>query len=32
MTDHGFRLWSRRVTIAVAVTYLAGGLWLAAVP
>jgi uncharacterized membrane protein YfcA len=32
MTDHGFRLWSRRVTIAVAVTYLARGLWLTAVP
>jgi uncharacterized membrane protein YfcA len=28
MTDAGFRLWSRRVTLSVAVTYLARGLWL----
>jgi uncharacterized protein len=32
MTDEGFRMWSRRVTLSVAVTYLARGLWLAAVP
>jgi uncharacterized membrane protein YfcA len=32
MTDDGFRMWSRRVTIAVSVTYLARGLWLVAVP
>ena len=32
MTDDGFRLWSRRVTMSVAVTYLARGLWLMAVP
>ena len=32
MTDEGFRAWSRRVTLAVSVTYLARGLWLAAVP
>ena len=32
MTDDGFRLWSRRVTLGVSVTYLARGLWLAAVP
>jgi uncharacterized membrane protein YfcA len=32
MTDDGFRAWSRRVTISVAVTYLARGLWLAAAP
>ncbi len=28
MTDDGFRMWSRRVTLSVAVTYLARGLWL----
>lgn len=28
MTDSGFRMWSRRVTIAVALVYLARGLWL----
>lgn len=32
MTDDGFRMWSRRVTVSVAVAYLARGLWLAAVP
>jgi uncharacterized membrane protein YfcA len=32
MTDEGFRMWSRRVTMSVAVTYLARGLWLMAVP
>ena len=32
MTDDGFRMWSRRLTIGVSVTYLARGLWLVAVP
>ena len=32
MTDEGFRMWSRRVTIGVSVTYLARGLWLVAAP
>ena len=32
MTDDGFRMWSRRVTIGVSVTYLARGLWLVAAP
>ena len=32
MTDEGFRMWSRRVTIAVCVTFLARWLWLVAVP
>ena len=32
MTDDGFRMWSRRVTIGVSVVYLARGLWLVAVP
>ena len=32
MTDEGFRMWSRRVTIGVSITYLARGLWLVAVP
>ena len=32
MTDEGFRMWSRRVTISVSVTYLARGLWLVAAP
>jgi uncharacterized membrane protein YfcA len=32
MTDDGFRMWSRRVTIGVCVTYLARWLWLVAVP
>jgi uncharacterized membrane protein YfcA len=32
MTDAGFRMWSRRVTVSVAVAYLARGLWLVAVP
>jgi hypothetical protein len=30
MTDDGFRMWSRRVTIAVSVVYLVRGLWLLA--
>ena len=32
MTDEGFRMWSRRVTIGVATVYLTRGLWLVAVP
>jgi hypothetical protein len=32
MTETGFRLWSRRIVVGVSVTYLARGLWLAAVP
>ena len=32
MTDDGFRMWSRRVTLGVSVTYLARGLWLVAAP
>jgi uncharacterized protein len=32
MTDADFRLWSKRVTVAVSVSYLARGLWLVAVP
>jgi uncharacterized protein len=32
MTDAGFRVWNRRVTIGVCVTYLARWLWLVAVP
>jgi uncharacterized membrane protein YfcA len=32
MTDAGFRLWSRRITVGVSVTYLARGLWLVAMP
>jgi len=32
MTDEGFRMWSRRVTLSVSVTYLARGLWLVATP
>lgn len=32
MTDEGFRTWSWRITRGVAVTYLARGLWLVAVP
>ena len=32
MTDEGFRMWSRWVTMSVAVTYIARGLWLTAVP
>jgi uncharacterized membrane protein YfcA len=32
MTDAGFRAWSRRITIAVSLTYLTRGLWLALVP
>jgi uncharacterized membrane protein YfcA len=31
MTDASFRLWSRRVTISVALIYLARGLWLGVV-
>jgi uncharacterized protein len=31
MTDTGFRLWSRRVTMSVALVYLVRGLWLVAV-
>jgi hypothetical protein len=31
MTDSGFRMWSRRVTIAVALVYLLRGLWLVVV-
>lgn len=30
MTDAGFRAWSRRITMAVSVTYIARGLWLVA--
>lgn len=30
MTDAGFRMWSRRVTIGVSVTYVVRGLWLVA--
>ena len=32
MTDDGFRKWSRRVTIAVCVTFLVRWFWLVAVP
>jgi uncharacterized protein len=32
MTDGAFRIWSRRVTVGVGVTYLARWLWLVAVP
>jgi len=32
MTDGAFRIWSRRVTLGVCVTYLARWLWLVAVP
>jgi hypothetical protein len=32
MTDEAFRAWSRRITFAVAVAYLARGLWLLAMP
>jgi uncharacterized protein len=32
MTDEGFRMWSRRVTIGVATVYLTRGLWLVAAP
>jgi len=32
MTDDGFKMWSRRITIGVAVVYLARGLWLVAFP
>ena len=30
MTDDGFRMWSRRVTVSVALAYLGRGLWLLA--
>ncbi|HJZ31931.1 MAG TPA: TSUP family transporter [Hyphomicrobiaceae bacterium] len=32
MTETGFRLWSRRLTIGVALSYLLRGLWLVAAP
>ena len=32
MTDDGFRMWSRRVTLGVCVTYLVRWFWLVAVP
>ena len=32
MTDVSFRLWSRRITMAVALIYLLRGLWLVALP
>jgi uncharacterized protein len=32
MTETGFRQWSRRITIGVALSYLARGLWLVAAP
>jgi uncharacterized protein len=32
MTDRAFRIWSRRVTLGVCVTYLARWFWLMAVP
>lgn len=32
MTNDGFRMWSRRVTIGVSSVYLARGLWLVAAP
>jgi hypothetical protein len=32
MTDSAFRIWSRRVTLGVCVTYLARWFWLVAVP
>jgi uncharacterized membrane protein YfcA len=32
MTDDGFRLWSRRITIGVALAYLLRGVWLVATP
>jgi hypothetical protein len=32
MTESGFRQWSRRITIGVALSYLARGLWLIAAP
>ena len=30
MTEGGFRVWSRRITIGVALSYLVRGLWLLA--
>jgi uncharacterized membrane protein YfcA len=32
MTESGFRVWSRRITIGVALSYLVRGLWLLATP
>jgi uncharacterized membrane protein YfcA len=32
MTEAAFRVWSRRITIGVALTYLARGVWLLAAP
>ena len=32
MTESGFRVWSRRITIGVALSYLVRGLWLLAAP
>jgi len=32
MTEAGFRTWSRRITIGVALTYLLRGVWLLAAP
>ena len=32
MTDVSFRLWSRRITLTVALSYLLRGLWLVASP
>jgi uncharacterized membrane protein YfcA len=32
MTDDGFRMWSKRITLGVSVSYLARGLWLVAMP
>ena len=32
MTDDGFRMWSRRVTLSVAVAYITRGLWLTLIP
>src|SRR6185295_13574721 len=32
MTEAGFRVWSRRITIGVALSYLVRGLWLLATP
>jgi hypothetical protein len=32
MTDDGFRMWSRRVTLGVSTAYLVRWFWLVAVP
>jgi hypothetical protein len=32
MGEAGFRAWSRRITIGVALTYLVRGVWLLALP